>query len=80
MSELDSLFSIIKKAKEKYKDTSPEPVIQQEISPLNSLFEKIKEKQEEKKQDSAANNFFRTITGTKMQDEKDADDENVAGV
>ena len=40
----------------------------------------MKEKQEEKKQDSAANNFFRTITGTKMQDEKDADDENVAGV
>jgi len=40
----------------------------------------MKEKQEEKKQNSAANNFFRSTTGTKMQDEKDADDENVAGV
>ena len=41
----------------------------------------MKEKQEEeKKQDSAANNFFRIITGRKTQDEKDADDENVAGV
>lgn len=40
----------------------------------------MKEKQEEEKQDSAANNFFRIITGRKTQDEKDADDENVAGV
>ena len=40
----------------------------------------MKEKQEEEKKDFAANNFFRIINGRKTPDEKDADDENVAGV